>query len=148
MPGWAPAAGRLPRPVGQGADRCVAFTAWFPSVPAWYWRFPCGITDLVTPPQVVVQVRQSRDAITFSPDHARVGQRIRFLVEGADNFNHEFTAKGTPIQGLNVRKGTAAGSIEKGKVKSVDWTPDKPGVYEFCCDQPTHTEKGSFTVEG
>ncbi len=98
----------------------------------------CALTDLWSAPQVVVQVRESREGISFTPDRARVGQRVRFQIEVTDNFQHEFEAKGTPIKDLKV---------EKGNVRSVDWTPTTPGTYEFKCDAPGHTEKGVFTVE-
>jgi plastocyanin len=89
-------------------------------------------------PVVVVQVRQSIETMSIEPDHAKVGQHIRFHVEVADNFSHQFEADGTPFNNIDVIKT---------KPMDFDWTPDKPGTFQFSCDNPGHKEKAKFTVE-
>jgi uncharacterized cupredoxin-like copper-binding protein len=98
----------------------------------------CGLVGSSGEPPVVVQIRQDIESITFSPDRARVGQRVRFQIEVSDNFQHEFEAKGTPVQDVKV---------SRSKPQSVDWAPDKAGAIEFTCDVPGHKEKGTFTVQ-
>jgi uncharacterized cupredoxin-like copper-binding protein len=98
----------------------------------------CAAVGLAGAPDVVVQVRQSIDTLTFTPDHAKVGQHVRFHVEATDDFSHQFEADGTPFKDIDV---------VKGKARDLDWTPDKPGTFQFTCDNPGHKEKATFTVE-
>jgi uncharacterized cupredoxin-like copper-binding protein len=98
----------------------------------------CAAVGLARGPDVVVQVRQSINTLTFEPDHAKAGQHIRFHVEATDDFSHQFEADGTPFKDIDV---------VKGKPRDFDWTPDKPGTFQFSCDNPGHKEKATFTVE-
>src|SRR5262245_46627244 len=74
----------------------------------------CAAVGLAGAPDVVVQVRQSIDTLTFAPNHAKVGQHIRFHVEATDDFSHQFEADDTPFKDIDV---------VKGKPRDLDWTP-------------------------
>jgi uncharacterized cupredoxin-like copper-binding protein len=97
----------------------------------------CGLLSRVQQPDVVVQVRQSITDMSFTPDHAKVGQRIRFHVETTD-VSHQFEADGTPFNNLDVLPGTP---------KDFDWMPDKPGTFHFSDDTPGSKEQADFTVD-
>jgi uncharacterized cupredoxin-like copper-binding protein len=98
----------------------------------------CAAVGLGGAPDVVVQVRQSIDTMSFSPDHVKVGQHVRLHVEATDDFSHQFEAERTPFNNIDV---------VKGKPRDFDWTPDKPGPFNFSCDTPGHKEKATFTVD-
>jgi uncharacterized cupredoxin-like copper-binding protein len=98
----------------------------------------CATVGLGGSPDVVVQVSQSIETMTFNPDHAKVGQHIRFHVNVTDDFSHQFESEGTPFKDIDVLKS---------KPMDFDWTPNKPGTFEFSCDNPGHKEKATFTVE-
>ena len=98
----------------------------------------CAVVSRAHQPDVVVQVNQSIETMSFPPDHAKVGQHVRFHVEVTDDFSHQFEAEGTPFNNIDV---------VRTKPMDFDWTPDKPGTFQFSCDNPGHKEKATFTVE-
>jgi uncharacterized cupredoxin-like copper-binding protein len=88
-------------------------------------------------PDVTVQVSQSIDTMTFTPNHAKVGQHIRFHVATTD-VSHQFEAKGTPFNDQDIVPGTP---------RDFDWTPDKAGTFHFADDTPGSKESADFTVD-
>jgi hypothetical protein len=99
----------------------------------------CAAVGLGSSPDVVVvQVRQSIDTYTFTPDHVKVGQRVRFHVQVIDDFSHQFESDGTPFNNIDV---------VKSKPMDLDWTPGAAGTFTFSCDNPGHKEKATFTVD-
>jgi uncharacterized cupredoxin-like copper-binding protein len=98
----------------------------------------CAAVGLGGSPDVVVQVRQSIDTYTFTPDHVKVGQHVRFHVQVTDDFSHQFEAEGTPFNNIDV---------VKSKPMDLEWTPTAAGTFAFSCDNPGHKEKATFTVD-
>jgi uncharacterized cupredoxin-like copper-binding protein len=98
----------------------------------------CAAVGLGGGPDVVVQVRQSITTYTFTPNHVKAGQHVRFHVEVTDDFSHQFEAKGTPFDNIDD---------VKSKPMNLDWTPTAPGTFTFSCDNPGHKETATFTVD-
>lgn len=96
------------------------------------------IKERLYPPQVLVQVLVSSKAIKVDPDHARVGQRIRFLMDASDEARHLVVLDGTPVE---------AEVFYRYITRKVDWTPTKPGPYVFRDRYPDQHETATFTVE-
>jgi uncharacterized cupredoxin-like copper-binding protein len=98
----------------------------------------CAAVGLGGSPNDIVQVRQSLTNYTFTPNHVKVGQHVRFHVEVTDDFSHQFESKGTPFDNIDD---------VKSKPLDLDWTPNAPGTFTFSCDNPGHKETATFTVE-
>ncbi|GAB4320820.1 MAG: hypothetical protein Kow0010_00860 [Dehalococcoidia bacterium] len=106
-------------------------------------------------PDVEIVVH-AQDVLRFDPAEIRVraGQRVRLVLDNAESSAlHDFTIEEIAAEDVHAAGATHAHqdegahyaihvAAEPGETATVEFTPTKPGTYEFLCTVPGHAAAG------
>lgn len=97
------------------------------------------------------------DDLAFDPRRieATAGEPLRLAIDNEGKALHDFTIEEIEVDGVSASGGADSGghgsdghdtglhlALEGGRSGTLEFTPLKPGEYEFTCTEPGHAENG------